>query len=340
MAPCVRLAACSMTTVAKTPESAPPASPEAPKQSPRRSIFDISTRVLAEDDAAKHDDKKFLTNHIFPHPWFAKEDCENIQYNHREPRTTSDNVAYKGVTLTRFFFDWFTGYKKPKTEQEIADGFRGTRYEMTDEKWMTRVIFLETIAAVPGMVAAFLRHLHSIRLLRRDRAWIETLLDEAYNERMHLLTFIKLGQPSWFTRSIIYMGQGVFCNIFFLCYLATPKSCHRFVGYLEEEAVSTYTHLIHDLDAGKLPKLSAMKIPDLASLYWKELNSESTFRDLVLQVRADEAKHREVNHTLANLATSDRNPFAGKIEGVDAPQPEVSLKEHRPAGWEKRDLIL
>ena len=75
-------------------------------------------------------------------------------------------------------------------------------------KWMTRCIFLESIAGVPGSVAGFMRHLHSLRMLTRDKAWIETLHDEAYNERMHLLTFIKIGKPSWFTRSIIYIGQG------------------------------------------------------------------------------------------------------------------------------------
>ena len=78
---------------------------------------------------------------------------------------------------------------------------------------------LESVAGVPGSVAGFLRHLHSLRMLRRDKAWIETLLDEAYNERMHLLTFIKIGKPSWFTRSIIYVGQGfsLMCFSYYIC---------------------------------------------------------------------------------------------------------------------------
>ena len=37
---------------------------------------------------------------------------------------------------------------------------------------------------------------------------------------------------------------GVFVNLFFLAYLISPKFCHRFVGYLEEEAVKTYTHCL------------------------------------------------------------------------------------------------
>lgn len=43
-----------------------------------------------------------------------------------------------------------------------------------------RICFLETVAAVPGMVAAMTRHLHSLRRLRRDYGWIHTLLGKAH----------------------------------------------------------------------------------------------------------------------------------------------------------------
>jgi ubiquinol oxidase len=42
------------------------------------------------------------------------------------------------------------------------------------------------------MVAGMLRHLHSMRRMKRDHGWIETLLEESYNERMHLLIFLKV----------------------------------------------------------------------------------------------------------------------------------------------------
>ncbi|KAG7661995.1 AOX2 [[Candida] subhashii] len=310
-----------------------------PPQTKPSKILDISTKIYAETDVAKHDDKKFITHALFPHPEFPQEECENVTYTHREPRTFGDKVSFRGIQFVRGTFDFVTGYKKSKTND--VHEFDGTRYEMTESKWLTRVIFLESIAGVPGAVASFIRHLHSLRLLKRDKAWIDTLLDEAYNERMHLLTFIKLGKPSWFTRSIIYAGQGVFANVFFLCYLANPKFCHRFVGYLEEEAVSTYTHLIHELDTpGKLSKFNYVKLPEIAIKYWPELNEKSTFRDLILRIRADEAKHREVNHTLANLnQKEDRNPFALQLKDAN-PQPNHGLKVMRPTGWEKEELKL
>ena len=118
---------------------------------------------------------------------------------------------------------------------------------------MTRCIFLESIAGVPGSVAGFVRHLHSLRMLTRDKAWIETLHDEAYNERMHLLTFIKIGKPSFYSDQLFTLGKECL-RISSFGVLMNPRYCHRFVGYLEEEAVRTYTHLIDELDdPNKLP---------------------------------------------------------------------------------------
>jgi hypothetical protein len=91
------------------------------------------------------------------------------------------------------------------------------------------------------MVAAMTRHLHSLRKLRRDYGWIHTLLEEAENERMHLMTALELKKPSVLFRGMVLLSQGIFVNMFFVSYLISPSFCHRFVGYLEEEAVKTYT---------------------------------------------------------------------------------------------------
>ena len=53
---------------------------------------------------------------------------------------------------------------------------------------------------------------------------------------MHLLSFITIRQAGLFMRLTILLAQGVMWNAFFLSYLISPKACHRFVGYLEEEA--------------------------------------------------------------------------------------------------------
>jgi len=97
-------------------------------------------------------------------------------------------------------------------------------------------------------------------------------------------------------------------NLYFLMYLVAPSSCHRFVGYLEEEAVKTYTHCLHDLDAGKLKEWAVTPAPEIAINYW-QLKENAMVRDVILAVRADEANHRDVNHTFSSLKTDDDNPF-------------------------------
>lgn len=116
------------------------------------------------------------------------------------------------------------------------------------------------------MVGGMLRHLSSLRRMKRDNGWIETLLEESYNERMHLLTFMKMCEPGWFMKIMIIGAQGVFYNGMFLTYLIAPKIVHRFVGYLEEEAVHTYTRAIKEIEDGHLPKWSDpnFRIPDIA----------------------------------------------------------------------------
>ena len=53
-------------------------------------------------------------------------------------------------------------------------------------------------------------------------------------------------------RSVIAMGQAFFLTYFNIAYFVSPKFAHRLVGYIEEEAVHTYTLLIKSLDNGNL----------------------------------------------------------------------------------------
>ncbi|QPG76737.1 hypothetical protein FOA43_004131 [Brettanomyces nanus] len=284
----------------------------------------------------------FLTPPEFEHPGYDKSDMEAVHFEHRKCVKPMDYVTFYFMKCLRKSFDFCTGYVEPRDVQhqiEIANGPK----RMTREKWMTRVVVLESVAGIPGSVAGFLRHLQSLRLFRRDNGFIETLLDEAYNERMHLLTFLKLANPGIFARGMLYVGQCLFASLFFLTYVVKPAMCHRFVGYLEEEAVRTYTRCLQDMKLGLSPELYKIPVPQLAKDYW-HLGDKSTFYDLINYIRADEAKHREVNHTFANLKLrgpgADRNPFATDVPSDPRPQPHKSLKDNRGTGWERKDLLL
>lgn len=192
---------------------------------------------------------------------------------HHVAQGFSDRIAFGFTKALRFF----------------ADTFFSRRYGH-------RAVVLETVAAVPGMVGATLTHLKCLRRMSDDRGWIKALLDEAENERMHLMTFVEIAQPNPFERFLIVLAQGAFYNAFFLIYLISPKTAHRVVGYFEEEAVISYTHYLAEIDAGRQPNVPA---PELAKRYWN-LAADATLRDVVLAVRADEAGHRDVNHGFAD----------------------------------------
>ena len=93
--------------------------------------------------------------------------------------------------------------------------------------------------------------------------------------------------------------QWVFYLFFFGLYLVSSKTAHRVVGYFEEEAVISYTSYLAEIDAGRLENVAA---PAIAIDYWK-LAPDARLRDVVLAVRADEAKHRDVS--LSELQSQD-----------------------------------
>ena len=192
---------------------------------------------------------------------------------HYAPKNWSDRVAYAFTRFLRFF----------------ADAFFARRYGH-------RAVVLETIAAVPGMVGGALQHLHSLRRMEDDRGRIRTLLEEAQNERMHLMTFVHIAQPSGLERLLILVAQGIFYNSFFLLYLLSAKTAHRVTGYFEEEAVHSYTEYLAGVENGTHANVPA---PKIAIDYWK-LSPDARLRDVIIAVRADEIHHRDVNHRLAD----------------------------------------
>lgn len=192
---------------------------------------------------------------------------------HRIPEDFSDRVALAITKFLRFF----------------ADTFFAKRYG-------NRAIVLETVAGVPGMVGGMLTHLRSLRRMEDEDGRIHTLLEEAENERMHLMTFIAIAQPSWFERAMVLLAQGMFFNFYFVLYLVAPATAHRMIGYFEEEAGTSYTRYLAEIDAGRVENVPA---PEVARRYWK-MPASATLRDVVIMVRDDEAGHRDVNHLLAD----------------------------------------
>lgn len=170
-------------------------------------------------------------------------------------------------------------------------------YLFFQRRHMCHAMLLETVAAVPGMVGGMLLHCKSLRRFEHSGGWIKALLEEAENERMHLMTFIELSNPKWYERALVFAVQGVFFNAYFLAYLASPKLAHRIVGYLEEEAVNSYTEFLIDIEKGLFENSAA---PAIAIDYWR-LPADATLKDVVTVIRADEAHHRDLNHFASDI---------------------------------------
>ncbi len=226
------------------------------------------------------------------------------------------------------------------------------------------------------MAAAVIRHLRSLRTMERERSWIHTLLEDAENERMHLLTgeFARhphddAGHPFavrsaladsksssfsqlWNMRDRASSSAEWSCSLKGECSVRTPmvasytlrmltrahpttassstlsssvisstrvsrigecgsspsvhrrhrigkgqltspnpRSSHRFVGYLEEEAVKTYSNIIKDIEDGRLPEWEQLPAARIAQEYWN-FGPDAKILDVIYAIRADEATHR------------------------------------------------
>ena len=204
---------------------------------------------------------------------------ENLNRHHK-PQDLSDKIAFAFTKFLRFLADTF--FKK---------------------KYGHRAVVLETVAAVPGMVAGMLLHLKSLRKMQDDKGWIKILLDEAANERMHLMTFIKIAKPTFIERMIIMVAQFIFILMYLFIYLVSQKTAHRIVGYFEEEAVISYTEYLNEIEEGKIENIKA---PEIAINYWN-LPLNSRLKDVVKVIRDDEAGHRDVNHSFADILNTKNN---------------------------------
>lgn len=89
---------------------------------------------------------------------------------------------------------------------------------------------LETVAVVPGMAGATITHLNCLRRMVDDDGWICTLMDDAENERIHLMTFIEIARPTGFERLVVLLAQGSFYIGHFLLYLMSRRTAHRLIG--------------------------------------------------------------------------------------------------------------
>lgn len=212
------------------------------------------------------------------------------------PVTLSDKIMSTFMKTLYVSFNTITGYQAKDPSPKSIE-------------W--RLIILESFAGVPGMLAAAFRHFYSLRTLQRDHGSIYTFLEEAENERMHLLVCLKMFNASTLTKALVVGAQLSMTPVLMLTYMISPAAMHRFVGYLEETAVETYGNIVEhcETEGTKLHKeWSTLDAPEIAKVYWS-LEDNATWVTCLKHMLADEAHHRDVNHTFATLPEGSDNPF-------------------------------
>merc|ERR1712087_128842 len=243
------------------------------------------------------------------------------------PQNLSESVLQKAVRAAYHMFNFVTGYNHtdPPTS---AIGYR--------------LIILESVAGVPGMLGGMFRHFRSLRQLERDHGFIFTLLEEAENERMHLIVCMSFFEAGPVTRLVVSAGQLALTPFLTMLYVIKPQLLHRFVGYLEETAVHTYTNIVNMTKTPGTKLHTAWKdtpAPKVAINYW-QLPSDAMWVDCLKRMLADESHHRDVNHAMASMSMEQMfgqdNPFVREHQE----DYEAAVKRHTEAVLKRtlRDL--
>lgn len=231
------------------------------------------------------------------HIWTQKELHEKMTtlYRHN-PETWTDYAMNKLMYGLYHTFNFITGYSPVDPSPRAIE-------------W--RLIVLESVAGVPGFVAAGMRHFRSLRTLKKDYGWIPTLLEEAENERMHLRICLNTFEAGIATRALVLAVQYTMVPFLMAVYMVNPKAMHRFVGYLEETACATYVNTINHIETPGTrlnAAWSSIRAPPLAIGYYR-MPKDAMWVDTLKCMMADEANHRDVNHTFASMKNDCPNPF-------------------------------
>ena len=200
----------------------------------------------------------------------------------------------------------------------IFSSFRGVsrlRFRRRRKTHSPLHLFFSSSPFTPsGMVGGSLRHLRSLRMLRYDGGRINTLLDESENERMHLMTFLELGERKGpLFRAAVVAAQGIMWNLFFLLYLASPNTGEFCRGCGEKAGGGGWTEKEKLKKEKCLPSLSPSSPPQSwqgrsgrVERHRSLLVSSLPFRSLPLKPRPTTKKKKKKTSQLTPSSASSK----------------------------------
>ena len=246
---------------------------------------------------------------------------EQGQLTHVLPARVGDHAAIVLVRLQRWFADRFAR-----------------------ERYLHRATVLKVVAPSPAFAAAVVQHF-SCLIRVRENSKARMLLSEAENHQRHLHILMELAKPNPAEICAIYICQVVQFFVYLGLFTVAPRFAHRLVGYTLEESAVMYTHMINDIDAGKVGELPGGRLPDSAFKYWGMAHTPDdaatshngeppvgwSVRHLALLIRADEMEHRDNHHKAANEydEAMSKSRTARVSRAVEESTPEPMTAAHQ-----------
>lgn len=185
--------------------------------------------------------------------------------------------------------DWLaqTTVSGLRQSADVFSGFAWRRLWGTpDERaWLRRLILLEAVVGAPGRFAEALGS--GEKLPAGERGWLRAHRCEAEMSRMHLSIEVSIHKSRPAFLALVDLAGRAVQRGFGAVFLASPNLCHVFAEYLEEEAVTAYTNLMEEMDAGRLPELVRARAPPAACKYYG-LAETASLQDVFNCIRADE----------------------------------------------------
>ncbi|GAB4813274.1 hypothetical protein N2152v2_000320 [Parachlorella kessleri] len=257
--------------------------------------------------------RRFNQGYIAPHPSIRKDavDVDSFLQNHQvytkdylvsvTPSHHNPNKIYEAL-------GWYWHVAVRTVVWLLTGIFAVGADGPTESQLASRIQFFASAGQAVGAAGALANHLKSAVFARSDNGWVHTLLAEAECLRAHMGTIVMVETPSFVTR-IIFLGvQAQVFVQYFLVYLLAPGVAHAYSAYRAEEQLFNYSQAIRLIERGNFRKWRNTHAPDLARAYYA-LPAGSTFQDVLLRLRADEACIHHMNMVFAQLWPGSRNPF-------------------------------
>ena len=187
-------------------------------------------------------------------------ELESAELTHVVPSRVSDHVAINSVKALRWFSD-----------------------KVFRERYIHRSLMLIGIASAPPLAVSITEHFRSLWKGKPPSA-LRVAMGEAENHRMHYAVICEIAPPTIIDRIVMTILQIVQFFFFFVISAISPRLAHRMMGYLSEEATVMLTHMVNDIDVGKVIDVDA---PALAVDYWGMQGNRSYVKEVIDQIASE-----------------------------------------------------